>query len=120
MCIPVIFGCTDKLKPEGDPATRTCPNCHNSSVLSAKSTSWFELFWVPLIPYSSKHIWLCQICHWKAPHAEGQSEPAVAGGAAPGLHNTQSSYQPTYMNQPPTTPPNSYQPQYTQGAAPKQ
>ncbi|KAJ7847557.1 hypothetical protein B0H13DRAFT_84168 [Mycena leptocephala] len=91
-----------------------------ASVRSAKATTWFELFWVPLIPFSSKHIWLCSTCQWKAPHVAGQYEPPLAGGAAPGLHHSQASYQPTYMSAAPASPPNTYQPQYTQGTAPKQ
>ncbi|KAJ7622660.1 hypothetical protein DFH06DRAFT_1231945 [Mycena polygramma] len=120
MCIPIIFGCQDRLKPEGDSTSRVCPNCHNASVLSAKATSWFELFWVPLIPFSSKHIWLCQTCQWKAPHVAGQPDPPLPGGAAPGLQHSQASYQPVYMNAAPQSPPNSYQPQYAHGAPPKQ
>ncbi|KAJ7731247.1 hypothetical protein B0H16DRAFT_1584011 [Mycena metata] len=116
MCIPIIFGCQDRLKAEGDSTTRVCPNCHNASVRSAKATTWFELFWVPLIPFSSKHIWLCGTCQWKAPHVQGQYEPPL-GGQGP-QHNP--SYQPTYMNHPVASPANSYQPGYTQGVAPKQ
>ncbi|KAJ7273214.1 hypothetical protein C8J57DRAFT_1179002 [Mycena rebaudengoi] len=120
MCLPIIFGCSDKVKSEGDPTNRICPNCQHASVLSAKSTSWFELFWVPLIPFSSEHIWLCQICHWKAPNKPGLFEPALAGGGAPPLHHNQSSYQPSYMNAPPAPPPNTYHPQYVQGPPQKQ
>ncbi|KAF7347144.1 hypothetical protein MVEN_01468800 [Mycena venus] len=116
MCIPIIFGCQDKLKAEGDSTSRICPKCNNASVHSAKATTWFELFWVPLIPFSSKHIWLCQICHWQAPHVAGQFEPSLPGGAPPGGPH----YQPTYMTAPPANPSNTYQPQYTQGTAPKQ
>ncbi|KAJ7360803.1 hypothetical protein DFH08DRAFT_842292 [Mycena albidolilacea] len=116
MCIPIFFGCQDKLKAEGDSTARVCPKCNNASVHSAKATTWFELFWVPLIPFSTKHIWLCQICQWMAPHVDGQFEPALAGGAPPGPQHTPS-YQPTYMNAPPASPPNSYQPQYNTGGA---
>lgn len=41
------------------------------SVMAAKSTTWFELFWVPLIPFSRKHMWLCSICHWSSPITPG-------------------------------------------------
>ncbi|KAJ7236064.1 hypothetical protein B0H12DRAFT_131684 [Mycena haematopus] len=108
-----------KLKPEGDSTTRICPKCNNASVHSAKTTTWFELFWVPLIPFSSKHIWLCQICHWKGPHVAGQFEPALAGGGAPPGPHHNPSYQPTYMNVPPVTPQPTYQPEYIEPRAPK-
>ncbi|KAJ7445722.1 hypothetical protein B0H11DRAFT_397497 [Mycena galericulata] len=111
-CIPIFFGCQQRLKPEGDTTARICPNCHNASVFSAKKTTWFELFFVPLVPFSSKHIWLCQICHWMAPHVAGQWEPPAAFGGAP----MQSNYQPGYLNQSahPTSP-SPYQPVYLQG-----
>ncbi|KAJ7632194.1 hypothetical protein FB45DRAFT_911776 [Roridomyces roridus] len=102
-CIPIFFGCSQKIKPEGDQTPRICPNCHNASVFSAKKKTWFELFFIPLIPFDSKHVWLCQICHWMAPHVAGQWEPAVAPG----------SYQPGYLSQGPP-PQHSYQPAYLQ------
>lgn len=37
------------------------------NVVAAKSTTWFELFWVPLVPISRKHLWICQICQWREP-----------------------------------------------------
>ncbi|KAF8215575.1 hypothetical protein K438DRAFT_1704438 [Mycena galopus ATCC 62051] len=124
MCIPIIFGCGERLKAEGDPNARVCPKCGNASVHSAKATTWFELFWVPLIPFSFKHIWLCQICHWKAPHADGQFEPALATGGHPPGPQHQASYQPTYMNAPPAAPQHTYTPDYVggggQSAPPKQ
>ncbi|KNZ75351.1 hypothetical protein J132_03561 [Termitomyces sp. J132] len=45
--------------------------CFAVSVMAAKSTTWFELFWVPLIPFSRKHMWLCSICHWSLPITHG-------------------------------------------------
>ncbi|PPQ78550.1 LOW QUALITY PROTEIN: hypothetical protein CVT25_011822, partial [Psilocybe cyanescens] len=43
-------GCPTHIKPEGDEALRLCPRCHNVTVFPAKRSTWFELFWVPLIP----------------------------------------------------------------------
>ncbi|KAJ7074267.1 hypothetical protein C8F01DRAFT_14739 [Mycena amicta] len=141
-CLPILCGCQQNLKPEGDPTARICPNCHNASVFSAKKTEWFTLFFVPLVPFSSKHVWLCHICRWIAPHAPGsvsvcqpahplpfpscvahtcslfsQWEPAIAhahGGPSP----MQPSYQPGYVNQVQPIV-NSYQPVYIQSAAQK-
>ncbi|KAF9483838.1 hypothetical protein BDN70DRAFT_798842 [Pholiota conissans] len=64
LCIPIVFGCPNKIKPEGQEAPRVCPQCHNLSVIRAKRTMWFELFWLPLIPIHWKHIWICTICQW--------------------------------------------------------
>ncbi|KAJ7135326.1 hypothetical protein C8R46DRAFT_1015043 [Mycena filopes] len=115
MC--VVFGCPEKLKPEGDSTTRVCPNCHNPAVMSAQATTWFELFWLPLIPMVRKNVWLCDTCHWKSPRAQGQFEPPVQGQGPP----QNPSYQPGYMTtQPPAgIPMNTYQPQYAQGGPTK-
>ncbi|KAJ7043188.1 hypothetical protein C8F04DRAFT_32655 [Mycena alexandri] len=118
-CLPILIGCQQKLKPEGDLTPHICPNCHNASVFSAKKTTWFEFFFIPLVPLSAKHIWLCQICHWMAPHAAGQFEPAVASGFPQTQPSYQGGYQPGYVNQVQPTPPNTYQPVYLQGSMQK-
>ncbi|KIM49277.1 hypothetical protein M413DRAFT_59260, partial [Hebeloma cylindrosporum] len=64
LCSILSVGCNTKISPEGEDTRRLCPQCHNVSVLSAKSTTWFELFWIPLLPISRKHIWVCGICQW--------------------------------------------------------
>ncbi|KAL0580205.1 hypothetical protein V5O48_001798 [Marasmius crinis-equi] len=94
-------GCQNKIKPEGQ--EQPAP-----SVFAAKSTTWFELFFVPVIPFDKKHIWLCGICQWRSPSGPGQWEPPLAYGG--GFHtsqgyfspnqpnNFQSGYQPGYMS----------------------
>lgn len=42
-----------------------------AAVCSAKSKEYFEICFVPLIPMSSKHIWLCSICQWQIPIQAG-------------------------------------------------
>ncbi|OCH95494.1 hypothetical protein OBBRIDRAFT_788049 [Obba rivulosa] len=116
-CLPIIFGCPTKIKPEGDQSPRICPRCHNASVHSAKSRTWFELCWVPLIPMNSKHIWICSICQWNLPKQTGQQqgwEPAVPG------FNFQPGWQGAGQPNPgsPQAMPSSYQPGY-QPAYPK-
>jgi len=76
-------GCQTKLKPEPNQTPRICPHCHNgkpkypfpffisliywlASVFPTKKNTWFELFFVPIIPLSRKHILLCMICGWQA------------------------------------------------------
>ncbi|KAJ7168196.1 hypothetical protein C8R43DRAFT_983393 [Mycena crocata] len=105
-CLPILIGCQQKIKPEGDFTARVCPNCHNAAVFSAKKTTWFEFFFVPLVPLSSKHVWICQICHWMAPHGAGQWEPTIAYGGyqQPNYETgyaqpTPNNYQPTYLQQ---------------------
>ncbi|KAA1474872.1 hypothetical protein DENSPDRAFT_841533 [Dentipellis sp. KUC8613] len=122
-CLPIFFGCPTKIKPEGDQTPRVCPRCHNASVMSAKSRTWFELCFIPLVPMRAQHIWICGICQWSVPLQPGW-EPVVpnagyvhpnAGGGARGLGGPgpgspwaqaqggfQPGYQPAYFpNQPP-------------------
>jgi hypothetical protein len=50
-------------KDEGLSRAYTCNNCRNASrfrLLTVKT--WFTLFFVPLIPYSTKHFELCPVC----------------------------------------------------------
>ena len=50
----------------------TRPNAERlGAITSAKSTEYFEICFVPLVPFSSKHIWLCRICNWSAPVQQG-------------------------------------------------
>ncbi|KDR81458.1 hypothetical protein GALMADRAFT_239394 [Galerina marginata CBS 339.88] len=70
-CIPLIFGCQTRISHEGDQTPRICPRCHNAAVNSAKSKQFFEFCFVPLVPMSSKHIWMCAICHWSVPRQQG-------------------------------------------------
>ncbi|WFC94911.1 E2 ubiquitin-conjugating enzyme [Malassezia brasiliensis] len=48
-CIPIVFGCPDKTSQEGDGTPYVCPRCHNAQVVEAKSRTWFELCWIPLL-----------------------------------------------------------------------
>ncbi|KAK7693328.1 hypothetical protein QCA50_002896 [Cerrena zonata] len=105
-CLPILFGCSEKVKPEGDQTPRVCPRCHNAAVIRANSRTWFEICWVPLVPMKKKHIWACTICQWNIPQQQGW-EPQVptygppGGGApwgGPAVH--------------PSPPPNAYQPGY--------
>jgi len=42
-----------------------------AAVSSAKSKEFFEFCFVPLIPMSTKHVWLCSICRWEVPIQQG-------------------------------------------------
>ncbi|KAK0197560.1 hypothetical protein F5146DRAFT_995207 [Armillaria mellea] len=66
-----------------------------ASVIAARQKTWFEFFFIPVVPLSSKHIWLCTICQWRSPHGPGQVEPAIAfnPGYNPGFTD---GYNPAY------------------------
>nr|XP_019015133.1 uncharacterized protein I206_01221 [Kwoniella pini CBS 10737]OCF53914.1 hypothetical protein I206_01221 [Kwoniella pini CBS 10737] len=33
-----------------------------AGVVGGNSRTWFEFFWVPLIPFKKSRIWICTIC----------------------------------------------------------
>ncbi|KAL4074627.1 hypothetical protein V8B97DRAFT_1722405 [Scleroderma yunnanense] len=72
VCVPLVFGCPTKINPEGDQSPRICPRCHNAAMFAAKSRTWFEFCFVPLIPMSSKHVWMCGICQLQTQMQPGQ------------------------------------------------
>ncbi|KZV75773.1 hypothetical protein PENSPDRAFT_570867, partial [Peniophora sp. CONT] len=64
-------GCPTKIHQDGDLTPRVCPRCHNASVFQAKSRTWFELCFVPLVPMKKKQLWMCGICQWNVPVQQG-------------------------------------------------
>ncbi|KAF5373057.1 hypothetical protein D9758_001669 [Tetrapyrgos nigripes] len=83
-CLPIFFGCQDTIKPDGsEQVARICPRCNNASIFAAQKKTWFELFFIPLIPFNSKHIWLCGICQFATPLGPGLWEPTIAHGGSP-------------------------------------
>ncbi|KAI6110016.1 hypothetical protein F5141DRAFT_1004373, partial [Pisolithus sp. B1] len=87
-------GCPNKIKPTGDQSPRICPRCHNgefyraASMFAAKSRTWFEFCFVPLIPLQSKDVWMCGICHLQTVMQPGWAPPIAGPGHG---------YQPTYI-----------------------
>ncbi|GAA6002045.1 uncharacterized protein JCM10292_001816 [Rhodotorula paludigena] len=77
LCLPIVFGVGQSLKPEGTGEQRVCPRCHNHSCVQVKQRKRFELFWVPLIPFKAKHLWMCSVCRY-AYQADAPSKDAPA------------------------------------------
>ncbi|GAA6035450.1 hypothetical protein JCM8097_000261 [Rhodosporidiobolus ruineniae] len=76
LCIPIICGPVPHTKQEqGGVQPGPCPRCHNNSVLPFKRRTWFELYWIPLIPFKAKHLLICTICQWTAlnPNTDGSN-----------------------------------------------
>ncbi|KAF8558410.1 hypothetical protein OG21DRAFT_1433128 [Imleria badia] len=109
-CIPIVFGCPTKISPSGNQGARICPRCHNASMFAAKSRTWFELCFVPLIPFRSRLVWMCGICQlqtemqpgWEPPLAQpGYQHPGVPNQYGPppvgGPQNYGKGYQPGYV-----------------------
>jgi hypothetical protein len=59
-----LFGWGHQTTKDYGPAVpMTCPNCRNNAYWHLLHIRvWFTLFFVPVIPYESKHYLLCEIC----------------------------------------------------------
>lgn len=69
----IIFGFSGRTKDLGEAVPTECPRCHNQVFFHLMTrTRWFSLFFIPLIPYSSRHLLVCPICGYAAP-AEGEA-----------------------------------------------
>ena len=60
----IIFGWGHQtIKNYGATFKQKCPNCNNEGYWQLlKSTIWFTLFFIPVIPYSQKYMLLCPVC----------------------------------------------------------
>ncbi|KAL1406002.1 hypothetical protein Q8F55_007685 [Vanrija albida] len=110
-CIPIIFGFPTKISQDAPEPGRMCPKCNNAAVVGATSRTWFELFWIPLIPFTKKRIWICSICSWQMKQGDGPDpQPpgayGPAGGYPPPPPQQQYQYQPAYPPAYPPPPPN--------------
>ncbi|KAF8630398.1 hypothetical protein AX15_002952 [Amanita polypyramis BW_CC] len=105
----MTVGCPTRYKAHADQQLpRVCPHCHNGALIAAKRTTWFELFFIPLVPISKKRVWLCHICHWSTPLVVGQDFPTAGQNSYP--MEAQGWQQPVLPG---------YQPSYTYNPHPK-
>ena len=60
----IIFGWGKVTNKKYGPTMVTkCPNCHNETWLQLYMyRKWFTLFFIPVIPYSTNHLLLCEVC----------------------------------------------------------
>jgi hypothetical protein len=60
----LIFGWGHQTRNDFGPTVPvTCSNCRNKCYLHLLHIRvWFTLFFIPVIPYESKHYLLCEIC----------------------------------------------------------
>nr|XP_018267357.1 uncharacterized protein I303_01343 [Kwoniella dejecticola CBS 10117]OBR89515.1 hypothetical protein I303_01343 [Kwoniella dejecticola CBS 10117] len=55
-----------------------------AAVVGGNSRTWFEFFWIPLIPFSKSRIWLCTICQWEMKQGDGPDpQPPQQGWGRP-------------------------------------
>ena len=60
----IIFGWgSGKVKNHGPALPQTCPSCGHEGFLHYFTvTKWFRLYFIPIIPYSTKHFLACPVC----------------------------------------------------------
>ena len=60
----LIYGWGKTTKKDfGDTYPITCSNCGNETFLKlSRIKTWFTLFFIPIIPYRSKHYLSCKVC----------------------------------------------------------
>lgn len=60
----IIFGWGKRtVKHHGDTLPMTCRNCNNKVFYKlVEIKTWFTLFFIPVIPYSSKKVLMCDVC----------------------------------------------------------
>lgn len=60
----IIFGDKTYTKKLGEyKFSGTCPNCHNTIMLQIlKESTWFTLYWIPVIPLKFRWLKACPIC----------------------------------------------------------
>lgn len=62
--MPIIFGWGKQtISQVGIVFKNLCGNCHNEEYwVLKKTTKWFTLFFIPIIPYSTEYFLSCPIC----------------------------------------------------------
>lgn len=73
----IIFGLRRLVKQQGHVALR-CANCGMSGLYLWRITTWFALFFIPVIPVGTKHVTVCPNCK----RQQGVSKEIVAEARA--------------------------------------
>ncbi|MEA5026668.1 MAG: zinc-ribbon domain-containing protein [Erysipelotrichaceae bacterium] len=61
----IIFGWRTKNDIMGDGSVNECSHCHNTAVFHIlRKTSWFTLFFIPIIPYHREYYYTCPVCEY--------------------------------------------------------
>merc|ERR1711939_284061 len=113
-CLPLIFGCSNQIKPQGNPGEFHCPRCNNDRVSRVKQTKCLEICCVPLVPMGSDHLYYCDICQWQSSQSGPPPPPAGAFQQPPGAMPPMSYGYPGGGSGPPPQPgygPQGYGPQ---------
>lgn len=61
----IIFGWRTIIKNIGAVFKRMCDHCNNENYwVLTRSTRWFTLFFIPVLPISSKYFLACPVCSY--------------------------------------------------------
>ncbi|KAF8656954.1 hypothetical protein AX16_002319 [Volvariella volvacea WC 439] len=74
-CVLLPCYCAPDITHDESPQKRMCPACHNPTVGGATIKDWVEVFWIPIFPLTTKHVWICSHCQWTNPQGEGADPP---------------------------------------------
>ena len=80
----ILWGWGKKtVKEHGSTAPSQCRHCHNNVAFKLLTVrEWFTLFFIPCIPYSTKHYLACPICKYAVCLTKAQLEQEIKGKAA--------------------------------------
>ena len=77
-----IFGFGHRKFEQKSVIKGSCQRCNNHVDKGlVKATSWFTLFFVPLVPYSTKYIIVCPICNNAVELPKEEFDRIVSGAA---------------------------------------
>ena len=62
--MPILFGWGRTTRHDhGRAFPMDCPKCHNRTFYRYLNIKvWFTLFFLPVIPYKSRHLFVCEVC----------------------------------------------------------
>jgi hypothetical protein len=71
------------IKNFGSLSSQMCENCHNKiNKEILKVTTWFTLFFIPIIPYRVEYLVVCQICKSALKISKVDFEQIIESGAS--------------------------------------
>ena len=58
----ILFGWGQRTKKLIEETYKKCKYCHNGTLDYKKITTWFTIFFIPLIPYKKEYYLMCNNC----------------------------------------------------------
>ncbi|MBE6011290.1 zinc-ribbon domain-containing protein [Anaeropeptidivorans aminofermentans] len=74
-----------------------CQNCHNNVEMGiVRVTSWFTLFFIPIIPYKKEYLVVCPICKGGTRISKSEFDAILQGNGLEGINMHQPEYTATH------------------------